>query len=637
MVDVFVSYKAEDRKRVAPLVDALSAEGLSVWWDAHIGGGSSWRESIEENLEGANCVIVVWSRRSVGPNGRFVRDEATRAQRNDTYLPVRIDRVEPPLGFGETQAISLIGWDGDRADEHCQSIVRAVRAVIAGEHVRVRHIEDVPDEEPRFNRRTLLAAGGGAAVAAAAVGGLIWLKPSAARAKSIAVLPFANLSGDPAQTYFSDGLAEELRAVLARIPDLKVMARTSSEKVRDEDAQSAAEVLGVDTILTGSVRRSPSTVRINAQLVDGGNGLERWSEAYDRPAGDALSVQTEIAAKVAEALRVQLGGAAATVAAISGKSSNPQAQDLYLKGKTAWQGNPTRVRLRQAISLFDEAIRIDPQFADAYAEKGVAMLVYTQTFAANSGEHGRDIEAAEAAGRVALGIAPGLSAAYAALAIAKSARFDFAGALKDFRTAFGDSSNGADLVAEYARFLASVGLEREAADWAKRGIDADPLNPRAHQSRVWALFCDRKYGEAMAAAQALLRWSPGRSSTLSRLGDCLLLTDRLDQAAAAYAQAAPAYPSRVVGEAIIAAKQGDKAASDAGLTQLRAASGDMADYRTAQILAQRGETEAALAALGRAIAVHDPGAIALPTDPFVDPLRGEARFRQLTAALNFPA
>src|SRR5689334_14186201 len=107
MVDVFVSYKAEDRRRVAPLVQALEADGFSVWWDAHIGGGVDWRDTIEENLDQAKCVIVVWSKRSVAREGRFVRDEATRAQRHRTYLPVRIDKVEPPLGFGETQAIPL--------------------------------------------------------------------------------------------------------------------------------------------------------------------------------------------------------------------------------------------------------------------------------------------------------------------------------------------------------------------------------------------------------------------------------------------------------------------------------------------------------------------------------------------------
>ena len=631
MVDVFVSYKAEDRRRVAPLVDALQADGLSVWWDAHIGGGTDWRESIQTNLEGAKCVIVVWSRRSVGTHGRFVRDEATRAQRNGTYLPVRIDKVKPPLGFGETQAIGLTGWSGER-DERFDAVSKAVRAIIAGEQAGSHAVGD--DDAPRFSRRAVIATGGGVA-AAATVGGFLWLRSGAARANSIAVLPFANLSGDPAQAYFSDGLAEELRAVLARIPKLKVMARTSSEKVRNDDVQTAAKTLGVGTILTGSVRRSPAEIRINAQLVDGDSGLERWSEVYDRPAGDALSVQTEIAQKVAAALRVELGGGAAK-AAVSGSSHNPQAQDLYLKGKTAWQGNPTAERLRQAIGLFDQAIQIDPNFADAYAQKAVAMLVYTQTFAANSSDHARDVTAAEAAGRKALAIAPGLPSAYVALAIARSARFDFQGALADFARAFNDPANGSDAVAEYARFLAAIGRERDADRWADRGIEADPLNPRAHQSKIYALFCDHRYGRAIDASRALLRWSPGRSSTLCRLGDCLMLTGKLDEAAAVYGKANVDYPARIVGEAILAARRGDRTGSDGAIARLRTLFGDNTDYRIAAILAQRGDKDEGVAALVRASKVEDPGVIALPTDPFIDPLRSDPRFKQLVKALNFP-
>src|SRR5688572_4196817 len=114
MADVFISYKAEDRRRVQPLVAALEADGLSVWWDARIGSGTGWRESIQEHLDQARCVLVIWSKRSVGRQGSFVHDEATRAQRRGIYLPVRIDRVEPPLGFGEIQARSLTGWKGDR-------------------------------------------------------------------------------------------------------------------------------------------------------------------------------------------------------------------------------------------------------------------------------------------------------------------------------------------------------------------------------------------------------------------------------------------------------------------------------------------------------------------------------------------
>ena len=163
MSDVFVSYKAEDRNRVRPLVEALEAEGLSVWWDAHIGGGDEWRDSIQRHLDESKCVIVVWSRRSIGPDGHFVRDEATRAQRRHVYLPVRIDKVDPPLGFGETQAIPIIGWKGDRSDPRYQAVLAATRAVISG-GARPHHAHI---ESPGVSRRAVVA--GGAAATAAAV------------------------------------------------------------------------------------------------------------------------------------------------------------------------------------------------------------------------------------------------------------------------------------------------------------------------------------------------------------------------------------------------------------------------------------------------------------------------------------
>src|SRR4051794_29852742 len=116
MTDLFVSYKAEDRARIAPLVRALEQDGFAVWWDAHVGTGDQWRESIAEQLDAARLIIVVWSRHSIGPNGQFVRDEATRALRRGAYFPIRIDRVDPPLGFGENQALDLTRWKGDRSD-----------------------------------------------------------------------------------------------------------------------------------------------------------------------------------------------------------------------------------------------------------------------------------------------------------------------------------------------------------------------------------------------------------------------------------------------------------------------------------------------------------------------------------------
>ena len=131
--DVFVSYKAEDRARLRPLVAALEAEGFTVWWDTHIGAGAHWREDIEQHLGAAKCVIVAWSKRSVGLDGDFVRDEANHARKRGAYLPICIDAVEPPLGFGEVQAIPLKRWKGDRTDPRFLAVVDAIRRRIAGE------------------------------------------------------------------------------------------------------------------------------------------------------------------------------------------------------------------------------------------------------------------------------------------------------------------------------------------------------------------------------------------------------------------------------------------------------------------------------------------------------------------------
>src|ERR1700759_4331903 len=130
MSDVFISYKAEDRVRVVPLVAAIQADGLAVWWDAQIGGGEHWRQAIERELDQARCVLVAWSNGSIGPEGWFVRDEASRAQRRGVYLPILLDLVDPPLGFGEMQALSLVGWNGSRSDKRYIAILASVRAVI---------------------------------------------------------------------------------------------------------------------------------------------------------------------------------------------------------------------------------------------------------------------------------------------------------------------------------------------------------------------------------------------------------------------------------------------------------------------------------------------------------------------------
>jgi serine/threonine-protein kinase len=633
MGDVFVSYKAEDRKRVQPLVQALQADGYSVWWDEHIGTGDEWRQTIECQLDGAKCVVVIWSKGSAGPEGHFVRDEASRAQRRHVYVPVLIDAVEPPLGFGESQATSLRRWKGDCSDARYQAVLAAVRRIAgAGSQAEVEN-----DHSPHFSRRAVVS-GGVAAAAFAGFGGWALLKPGAAEAsESIAVLPFANLSGDPSQAYFSDGIAEELRSVLGRVPGLKVIGRTSSEMVRAVDAVAAAKRLAVNNVVTGSVRRSPSLVRVSAQLVSGRDGVEQWSEVYDRAPGDVLQMQSEIAKSIAAALRLELGQGAVRDL-IAGGSTVPEARDLYLQGIAVRNSGLTEETLRRASSLFDRAIAADPNFADAYAQKANVIGTLTGTFSRDAAEFKRGYTEAAMTARKAIALAPKRSLGHAALAGVLAGQLDIPGAVAEYERAHQLLAADSDVPLGYSLFMAKIGRSAEALEAANQALSIDPLNPGPYAIRSNNYWFARRYAEAAASyRETISRTQVNSPVAYVGLGNSLMLMGRTEEAKTAYSNAPPHNVYRLTGEAILAARTGDSAGARAKLEELQSEYGDSAIYQQAQILAQMQRGDDALAAIERALEVRDPGLISMPTDPFVDPIRGNPRFAAVKEKLRFPA
>jgi TolB-like protein/Tfp pilus assembly protein PilF len=626
LADVFLSYKAEDRSRLARLVDALEADGLCVWWDAHIGGGDKWRETIQQQLDRAGCVLVAWSKASVGSQGHFVWDEAGRAQRRGVYVPIRLDQVDPPLRFGETQALPLQGWKGDRDDPRYQAVLTAVRTRLG--------IASRPPSTPGqvrtaggIDRRTVIAAG---AVAAASAGVGAWyvFTPDSAGANSIAVLPFANLSGDPAQAYFSDGIAEELRGALARIPQLKVIGRTSSEIVRDLDAVVAAKKLGVTRIVTGSVRRSPAMIRIAAQLVSGRDGVELWSKAYDRPPGDVLRIQSEIAQNVAAALRIEFGGAKRN--SLTAVTDNPQAHDLYLKALALRRAGQDEANFRAAIRLLDQATALDPNFAQAYAHKAEIMVDVTGYYAKTTVEFERGYERAIANARKAIALAPNLALGHSALAYAFADKLDFRGALAEYQRALDLFAGESEVLAGYSMFMSFTGHADEGLAAAVQALSLDPLNPRSHAMRANAHFYARQYMAAARSYRAVLehaRVSP--DSAHAQLGNCLMLLGKTQEARHEFGQVPADNVFRVTSEAILGARTGDRRAAISKLETLHVKFGDSAIYQQAQIRAQLGQREQALAALNRAWEVRDPGLLQIRADPFIDPIRDDPRFGAL--------
>ena len=631
--DVFVSYKAEDRRRVEPLVAALEAEGFSVWWDAHIGGGTHWREDIQDHLDAAKCVMVAWTKRSVGHDGDFVRDEATRARKRGTYLPVRLEAVEPPLGFGEVQALSLHGWKGDRTDPRFRAVADAVRSRITGKDVA--H-DPAHFAEPRVSRRAVVAGGASvAAVAVAGAGGWLLLKPSAANAKRIAVLPFANLSNDPEQAYFSEGVAEELRTALSRI-GMQVIGRASSDAVKDLDTEAAASKLGVANILTGSVRRSPDTIRVNAQLVSGSDGVERWAQTYDRAPGDAIKIQADIAANVAQALSIALGQAGRAALTLGG-TADSVAQDFILQSRKLTNEASGAEAIGKSIALANEAIARDPGYATAYVEKADALARLAQNYPSTPAEAANQLAEGDAAARRAIALAPRLGSAYAALANIEGSRLQFANVLPQIKQALALSPEDPAVLAESAFDLTYFGDATEALRVADRFIALDPLNARAYDRKSRALTVLRRYPQAIEVGRRGLQLAPNRFNIHILIGDSLTLSGQYAAARAEY-QAMPADDVfRLTGEAIVAARTGDATAAERTMARLKQLYGANPSYQYGQINTQLGDADGAFDELDNAIQVKDAGLIYLKADPFLDPIRNDPRYTALLRRLNFPS
>ena len=629
-LDVFVSYKSEDRARLKPLVAALEAEGFTVWWDAHIGTGADWRDEIQQHLDTARCVIVAWSQRSVGPEGQFVCDEAGRAKKAGSYVPIKIDEVDPPLGFGGVQALSFVGWKGKRSDPRFVALVAAVHKHLTGTAPVVPRSVAY---ETKISRRTAIAGGVGA-VAIAGTGGWLLLKPSAANANRIAVLSFANMSGDPAQAYFSDGIAEELRGALSRV-GMQVIGKASCDAVKDLDLPAAAAKLGVAHILTGSVRRSPETIRIGAQLVNGSDGVEKWAQNYDRAPGDTIKIQTDIAAQVAGALSIALG-AVKKVALTLGGTADAKAQDLYLEAQALAKSADSAEAGRKLIALYDEAIGRDLNYGDAHLGKASALSAYGNLFSNSPAETKEWLSRAEQSARRAAALMPNSGRPTAMLSAISASRLQFKLALKGFNQALSAYPNDTFVLRRALNFLPNLVEGSSALALADRYVALDPLNPTVYAQRGLCLFVLRRFEEAIGASTRSLALAPLRANPKYRLIESLILLNRPDEARAVLAKLPTDDYFGQTDEAIIAARRGDHTGAETWMAKIRTASGDSSSYQYAQINAQLGNTDGAFAALNKGVEALDPGMIGLKRDPFLDPIRKDPRYLALLTRLDFP-
>ncbi len=384
-------------------------------------------------------------------------------------------------------------------------------------------------------------------------------------AKSIAVLPLVNTSGDPGNDYFSDGLSEELIAVLAKIPGLKIIGRSSSFlfKGKSDDSRTIGEKLGVTNLLEGSVRKQGDRVRIVAELINAADGRALWSETYDRELKDVFAVQSEIATAVTEQLKIKLLGAPAKSDAAP-SNDNLAAYNALQQG-TFYFRLSTEEGTRKATEFYGEAIRLDPRYALAYAQLSAAWRQLAATWLAGGAEANEGYAKARNAAQTALSLAPDLAAAHEALGfVLVTPDLDFAAAEAEFRKA--EKLAPADAGPKFAlSFLfAAQGRLAEAENIMRQTLALDPLGVTRYLNLARILIAGGRYDEAEAALRKAIELQPAAA----RLHAYLTTLDVIRGNAAAALQDAQLEPKGFWQDYALALAQqiqSDRAAADAAL------------------------------------------------------------------------
>jgi adenylate cyclase len=414
MADIFVSYSRTDKARVAPLVAALEGEGWSVWWDPEITPGDEFDALIGTELENAGAVVVVWTPSSV--DSRWVKGEARDAADRGVLVPVRFDNARLPIDVRAIHTIELDDWAGNRESAAFRALGAALEAKLK------RSMGKTAAQAPRDKRPTV----------------------------AICVLPFANMSGDPEQEYFSDGITEDIITDLGKVSALSVVSRNTafSFKGTPADVARVARQTKASYVLVGSVRKSGARVRITAQLVDAGNDQRLWGERYDRDLNDIFALQDEISKAIVAALRLTLLPEEKQALEQRG-TTNPEAYRLYLMARQFWLLDNEKYN-EIVVRICTRVIEIDPGYAQAWAT--MALAQWNMFWRGDSGDDG------ERAATTALRLDPNLADSHAAMGAAHRSKGRFDEGLTCCRNALRLEPNS--YVAHRIAGLCCLGLRR---------------------------------------------------------------------------------------------------------------------------------------------------------------------------------
>ena len=439
MANVFLSYAREDEAAAKQLAEGIRGAGHEVWWDRHIQGGSRFSTEIDRALKSAEAVVVLWSPASV--DSAWVQDEAAEGRDSGRLIPVSLAGTRPPLGFRQFHTVELGKFNG-----------------VAGE------LDDLLDAISK-------TAGSKASETAASQAA----EHKASRGVSACVLPFVNMSGDPEQEYFSDGITEDIITDLSKVSALLVIARNTAFtfKGRVMDVKEIARALDVTHVLEGSVRKAGSRVRITAQLIASATGGHVWADRYDRDLTDIFAIQDEISKAIVAALRVKLLPEEKKAIENRGTTS-VEAYNLYLMARQEWtEGGPGDIRRQETIvRICNQAITFDPNYAQAWALMALAQSQLRFW-------HGRDVDPEPAVKR-ALSINPDLAEAHCVKAHLLEEQGHQAEASAEVETAVRLDPDSWEVNREAARLIFRQGRAADAIPFFEKAaslMESDWHNP----------------------------------------------------------------------------------------------------------------------------------------------------------------
>jgi TolB-like protein/Tfp pilus assembly protein PilF len=453
--------------------------------------------------------------------------------------------------------------------------------------------------------------------------------------KSIAVLPFDNLSRDPDNAYFCEGVQDEILTRLAKVADLKVISRTSTQhfKSSPDNLPQIARQLGVAHILEGSVQKAGDAVRVNVQLINAASDAHLWAETFDRKLTDIFAVESEIAKTIAETLQARLTGSEKSSIAKT-PTVNPQAYELYLRGKF-FAEKRTGADLHKSIDYYDEAIAKDPGYALAYVGLADSHLLLSAYGAISPKE---SVPPARAALKKALELDDSLAQAHASSGLLATIELDVNRAISELERAIQLNPNYATAHHWLALPLMGIGQSDRAIIEAKRAIELDPLSLICNSDLGWIYFNARRYDEAEAQARKTLDMDSRFTVAHYYLGETFQVKGKLTAAIAEYQKAFELnndpFSLAMLGQAYARQGKTDEARKVLARLSEEAKSRYVSPYALAVVLTALGDKGHAIDELERG---YDEGGFyisLIKVDPLFDDLRGDSRFEALVQKIT---